>query len=105
MLLYHDPTPTPPVRQKPRLHLFTAHATLLQTSDGNKEFLVRSAKLGKKQYDFEKIGWILESAISVIAKLRVEWSKLDQVFQQAINVIDICLNKSVKKLAEQVDVR
>ena len=63
-----------------------------------------AARLEKKQYNLEKIQEILEDAISVIAKHRVEWSKLVQVFQQTSNIIDVCLKKSVKKFTEQVDV-
>ena len=99
------PSPPPPCGQKkPCLHLFADHATLLQTSDKSKQFMVEAAGLEKRQYDLEKIREILEDAICVFGELRVEWSKLVQVFQQTSNIIDVCLNKSVKKITEQVDV-
>ena len=66
--------------------------------------MAEAARLEKKQYDLEKIREILEGAISVIAEHRVEWSKLVEVFQRTSNIIDVCLNKSVKKFTEQVDV-
>ena len=66
--------------------------------------MAEAARLEKKQYNLEKIREILEDAINVIAEHRVEWSKLVQVFQQTSNIIDVCLNKSVKKLREQIDV-
>ena len=66
--------------------------------------MAEAAGLEKKQYDLEKIREILEDAICVFGELRVEWSKLVQVYQQTNNIIDVCLNKSVKKITEQVDV-
>ena len=57
----------------------------------------KTAELDIKKIDFEKI-------INILKELRVQWSKLVQFFQMTSNFINVCLNKYVKKLTEQMEV-
>ena len=62
------------------------------------------AELDMKKVNFEKIKEILEKGIFHFGELREQWSTLVQFFQMTSNIIDVCLNKSVKKLKKQVKV-
>ena len=46
----------------------------------------------------------LKNVAGSIAELREQWSTLVQFFQMTTNIIDVCLNKTVKKLIEQIEV-
>ena len=46
----------------------------------------------------------LNNIVRSVAELREQWSKLNQFFQITSNIIDLCLNRTVKKLTEQIEV-
>ena len=66
--------------------------------------MAETAELDMKKVDFEKIRETLKKGIIAFAELRDQWAKMVQFFQMTSNIIDVCLNKSVKKLTEQVEV-
>ena len=84
--------------------LFSACARALETRKELREFRAKTTKLQTEKVDFEAIKEILKEGIRTFAKLRDQWSKLVQFFQMTSNIIDVCLNKSVKKLVDEVEV-
>ena len=44
------------------------------------------------------------NSVRGLAEIRDQWSKMVQFFQMTSNIIDVCLNKSVTILTEQVKV-
>ena len=58
--------------------------------------------LEKKEINFEAIKDVLRQGILAFSNLKEKWSKLVQFFQMTSNIIEVCLNKSVKKMIDQV---
>ena len=77
---------------------------LKETNQELRQFMVETAELDMKKVDFEKIRETLKRGIVAFAELRDQWSKMVQFFQMTTNIINVCLNKTVKKLTEQVEV-
>ena len=73
-------------------------------SEELRQFVAESMQLDMKKVDFEKIREILRTGIMKFTELREQWSKMVQFFEMTSNIIDVCLNKSVKKLTEQIEV-
>ena len=73
-------------------------------SEELRQFVAESKQLDMKKVDFEKIREILRTGIMKFSELREQWSKMVQFFEMTSNIIDVCLNKSVKKLIEQIEV-
>ena len=82
----------------------TACERLKETNQELRQFMAETAELDMKKVDFEKIRETLKRGIVAFAELRDQWSKMVQFFQMTTNIIDVCLNKTVKKLTEQVEV-
>ena len=61
-------------------------------------------QLGMKKVDFEKIRESLNRVVVAFAELRKQFATLVQFFQKTRNIIDVCLNKSVNKLVDEVEV-
>ena len=73
------------------------------TSKELRQFLAETAQLDMKKVDFEKIRTILRKGIKAFAELRDQWSKLVQFFQMTSSIVEVCLDKSVKKLTKQIE--
>ena len=84
--------------------VLSACERIKETSKELRQFMAETAELDMKKVDFEKIRETLRKGIVAFAELRDQWSKLVQFFQMSSNIIDVCLNKSVKKLTEKVEV-
>ena len=84
-------------------YLCSACERLQDTSKELRRFMAETAELDMKKVDFEKIKKILKEGIARFAELRKQWSQIIQFFQMTSNIIDVCLNKSVKKLTEKVE--
>ena len=82
----------------------SACARAQETRKELREFRAKTTKLQTKKVDFDAIKEILKEGILTFAKLRDQWAKLVQFFQMTSNIIDVCLNKSVKKLVDEVEV-
>ena len=68
-----------------------------------RQFLAETAQLDMKKVDFEKIRTILRKGIRAFAQLREQWAKMVQFFKMTSNIIEVCLDESVKKLTEQME--
>ena len=81
-------------------YYFCIHTAIGQLDIISKELWQLVNVQEKNREVFHNIKEYLMRGIVAVAELREQWSKLAQFFQMTSNIIHVCLNKSVKKLAE-----
>ena len=69
-----------------------------------RKFLAETKQLNFQKIEFDKIREILKKGIEAFNHLKEEWSQLVKFFQMTSNIIEVCLNNSVKKLAQTLEV-
>ena len=87
------------------VHLFiSVCARTQETSNELRKLREKTKMLKKEQIDFKTIQDILREGILAFSNFKEKWSKLVHFFEMTSNIIQVCLNKSVNKLIEQVSV-
>ena len=84
--------------------MFVACDRVKDTRKEMRDFMAETETLDMKNIEFKDIKEILKKGISHFAELRKQWAKMARFFQMTSNIIDVVLNNSVQKLAEQVEV-